>query len=90
MQNKSGFIPKSLFQPHYYQKYFDLYAGVYIGKNNKKYFVQIDGNIAINRIDGISLLRQDSDARTPIINKQFKTIKSAINHLQKYFESNNL
>lgn len=90
MKNKAGFIPKSLMQPQYYKKFFDLYAAVYIGSNQKEYMLQIEGNIAVNSIDGISILRQDPTCRTPITNRQFKTIKAAVLHLTEYMSKNNL
>lgn len=90
MKNKAGFIPKSLMQPSYYQKCFDLYSAVYLGNNDKEYILQIDGNTAINRIDGISILRRDETCRTPICMKQFKTVKSAVEHLEKYLKNHNL
>ena len=40
MKNKAGFIPKSLMQPQYYKKFFDLYAAVYLGSNQKEYMLQ--------------------------------------------------
>lgn len=93
MKNKLGFVSKNLPQPDYYQKFFDMYAGVYIinnGENIEEYHLQITGNIAIGKIDGIEILRQDLKCRTPITYKTFKTVKSAVEHLMKYFEKNNL
>lgn len=90
MQNKSNFVPKSLMQPHYYQKFFDLYSAVYIGKDDKNYMLQIEGNVAINRIDGIVILVQEPDCRKPITNEVFKTIKKAVKYLETYMLKNNL
>lgn len=90
MKNKLGFISKNLPQPHFYQKYFDMYAGVYIANNDVEYHLQLSGNIAANEIDGINILRQDPTCRTPITYKTFTTIKSAVEHLMTYFEKNNL
>ena len=86
MQNKSGFIPKSLMQPTHYNNYFGFYAAIYYGEDNKQYHIQLEGNLALsNEVTKISILRQDDDGRAPITFKEFKTIKSAVNHLENYF-----
>lgn len=91
MQNKLGFIySKNLPQPHYYKQFFDLYCAVYIADNDVEYHLQLIGNTAINRIDGIDILRQDKTCRSQITFKTFKTIKSAVLFLMNYLESNNL
>ena len=90
MKNQAGFVPKSLMQPHYYTKFFGGYAAVYIGNNDKEYLLQIDVNASNDIVNGIYILRQDSDGRKLIILKQFKTIKSAVLHLKEYMQKNNL
>lgn len=77
-------------QPNYYQKFFDLYSAVYIGKDDKNYMLQIEGNVSINRIDGVVILVQEPDGRKPLTHKIFKTIKEAVQHLEKYMTKNNL
>ena len=90
MKNQAGFVPRSLMQPHYYTKFFGGYAAVYIGNDNKEYLLQIDVNTECDVVNGIYILRQDSDGRKLIILKQFKTIKSATENLRAYMFQNNL
>lgn len=90
MQNKSGFVTKNLMQPNYYQKIFDLFCAVYIGNDEKEYHLQISGNIVINRIDGIEILKQEKDGRKYLTPQTFKTIKSAVLYLQEYMTKQKL
>ena len=86
MKNKIGFIPKSFsIQPDYYKNCFNNWNAVFLTDNDEEYHIELCGNVFNNweTANEVSLLKQNKEFRTPVCMQNFKTIKSAYDHLIK-------
>ena len=83
MLNRTNFIPRSLIQPDRYENIFNNWCAVYVGGNGREYHLEIISDYYENRSGKhIDILRRCPTHRLPI-RTGIKTIKKAVEILER-------